>query len=308
MEVDGVRINCGRFEALALAIASQIRQDSGAKSPRPGHPADVLVTLVVPPHHIEEALTPEVRWVHVLGAGVDGFPSELLADRTLTCSRGASAGSIAEWVVASMLAFEKQFPDSWVSAPPLAWHTASLGGLRGKTLGLVGVGAIGSEVARLVGPFGMEILATRRSAAASAPRGVTIVSDLLKLAAAADHLILAAPATPETENLIDAQVLAAMKPGAHLVNVARGSLIDHDALRSALDIGPIVQATLDVVDPEPLPAGHWLYEHPGVRLSPHVSWSAPDTMTRTIDLFIENLTAWRSGQALKGRVKIASGY
>src|ERR1700733_4980129 len=151
MTVEGVRINCGRFEPVAEAIVSRIGEERVVRFPGSAGAADVLVTLLVPPHRIEEALTPEVRWVYVLGAGVDGFPLGLLGDRVLTCSRGASAGAIAEWVVASMLAFEKQFPDSWITGPPQAWHTASLGGLRGRTVGLVGVGAIGGEVARLVG-------------------------------------------------------------------------------------------------------------------------------------------------------------
>lgn len=308
MTVQGVRINCGRFEVVAEAIAGQLGEEPVTRFPDNGSPADVLVTLLVPPHRIEEALTPEVRWVHVLGAGVDGFPFELLGDRLLTCSRGASAGAIAEWVLSSMLAFEKQFPDSWITAPPATWHTASLGGLWGKTLGLVGVGAIGGEVARLARPFGMEVLATRRSPATPAPEGITIVPNLFELAAASDHLVLAAPATPATEKLVDARVLEAMKPGSHLVNVARAALLDQDALRDALATRTIARATLDVVDPEPLPAGHWLYGHPGVRLSPHVSWSAPSTMARTIGLFVENLGRWRSARPLEGRVGSTTGY
>ena len=92
-----------------------------------------------------------------------------------------------------------------------------------------------------------------------------------------------------------------MKPGAHVVNIARGSLVDQEALRRALDGGTVARATLDTVEPEPLPAGHWLYTHPAVRLTPHISWSSPDTMVRTVDLFVQNLGCHRAGRGAPGR-------
>jgi phosphoglycerate dehydrogenase-like enzyme len=99
-----------------------------------------------------------------------------------------------------------------------------------------------------------------------------------------------------------------MKPGAHLVNIARGALVDQDALLVALDGGHLAAASLDVVDPEPLPEGHPLYAHPKVRLSPHVSWSSPDTMIRTMQMFVDNLHRYRSGQPLLGMVDTDAGY
>ena len=99
-----------------------------------------------------------------------------------------------------------------------------------------------------------------------------------------------------------------MKPGVHLVNVARGALVDQDALRAALDDGRVAVASLDAVDPEPLPDGHWLYTHPRVRLSPHVSWSAPDALDELIDRFIDNLRRHRAGRPFAGIVDRAAGY
>jgi phosphoglycerate dehydrogenase-like enzyme len=99
-----------------------------------------------------------------------------------------------------------------------------------------------------------------------------------------------------------------VKPGAHLVNVSRGSLVDQDALRTALDDGRIARASLDTVDPEPLPAGHWLYEHPQVLLSPHLSWSMPGAFDLLLDTFIANLRHLQRGEALEGLVDFASGY
>jgi phosphoglycerate dehydrogenase-like enzyme len=99
-----------------------------------------------------------------------------------------------------------------------------------------------------------------------------------------------------------------MKSGVHLVNIARGTLVDQEALRVALEDGRVARASLDVVDPEPLPEGHWLYSHPRVRLSPHVSWSAPGTIERTIELFVDNLRRWREGRPLHGAVDPVAGY
>ena len=270
--------------------------------------AQVVVTLLDDPDNVRQLLVPSVAWTHVLGAGVDGFPFDALGDRVLTCSRGAAAVAIAEWVLAVMLAFEKSLPESWIDAPPARWNTASLGTLAGRTVGLVGLGAIGAEVARRVLAFDAKVAAVRRTRAPSSVAGVELVGDLHELLARADHVVIAAPATAGTHQLMDAQAFAALKPGAHLVNVARGSLVDQSALRGALHDGRVARASLDTVTPEPLPPGHWLYEHPGVRLSPHISWSAPSTMSRTLEIFVENLRRFRRGAALRGLVDPVAGY
>ena len=270
--------------------------------------AQVVVTLLDDPDNVRQLLVPSVAWTHVLGAGVDGFPFDALGDRVLTCSRGAAAVAIAEWVLAVMLAFEKSLPESWIDAPPARWNTASLGTLAGRTVGLVGLGAIGAEVARRVLAFDAKVAAVRRTRAPSSVAGVELVGDLHELLARADHVVIAAPATAGTHQLMDAQAFAALKPGAHLVNVARGSLVDQSALRGALHDGRVARASLDTVTPEPLPPGHWLYEHPAVRLSPHISWSAPSTMSRTLDIFVENLRRFRQGAPLCGLVDPVARY
>ena len=124
----------------------------------------------------------------------------------------------------------------------------------------------------------------------------------------ADHLVLAAPVTPATRHAVDADLLAQVKPGLHLVNVARGALVDHEALRTALDDGRVARASLDCVEPEPLPAGHWLYTHPRVRLSAHISWSAPEALEELILPFVENLRRYRAGEPLEGIVDLEQGY
>jgi phosphoglycerate dehydrogenase-like enzyme len=270
--------------------------------------SEILVALAYDAGGTERALVPSVRWIHLLGAGADGFPLEAVGERTLTCSRGASAPAIAEFVLAVMLAFEKQLPQSWITEPPQRRSLVRLGGLRGRTVGIVGLGAIGTEVARLTLAFDMRVLGLRRTAAPSPVPGVEMAAGLDELLARSDHVVVAAPATTATRHLIDAAAFDAIKPGAHLVNVARGALVDQDALLAALDSGRVATASLDVVDPEPLAEGHPLYSHPRVRLSPHISWSAPDTMQRTIALFAENLRRYRAGQPLQGVVDLIAGY
>ena len=279
---------------------------------KPGEPvpddADALVTLTDDPAGVVELLAPQIRWVHMLSTGVDGFPLAAAGDRLVTCSRGASGVAIAEWVLAVMLAFEKKLPDSWVTEPPPQWNVSSLGTLAGRTLGIVGLGAIGSEVARRALAFDMRVVALRRTDRPSPVPGVALAGSLHELLATADHVVLAAPATTATSRLFDEAAFEACKPGVHLVNVSRGALVDQDALLEALDRGVVARASLDVVDPEPLPAGHPLYDHAGVRLSPHVSWSAPSSMKRTFELFVANLGRYRAGQQLQGVVDPVAGY
>ncbi len=156
--------------------------------------------------------------------------------------------------------------------------------------------------------FGMHVKALRRTDAPSPIAGVEIAGSIEELVADADHVVLAAPATARTRHLLDAGVFAHVKPGVHIVNIARGALIDQDALRVALDDGRVALATLDTVDPEPLPAGHWMYEHPGVRLSAHVSWYTPALQRTAVEIFVENLGRFLRGDPLLYVVDPAEGY
>ncbi len=269
---------------------------------------EVLFTIPWNLPNLELVLGRGVRWIHTMGTGVDRFPLALVGDRTLTCSRGASAVPIAEWVLAQMLAVEKRLPDSWITSGPEHWHTAQLGGLAGRTLGLVGLGGIGAAVAERARPFEMRVVARRRRDVPSPVPGVEQVSSLETLLGMADHLVLTAPSTPETHHLLDAAAFERVKPGVHIVNIARGALIDQDALRVALDDGRVSIASLDAVDPEPLPEGHWMYSHPQVHLSPHISWSMPGASDLLVETFVENLRRYRAGEPLEGVVDVDAGY
>ena len=270
--------------------------------------AEILLTQPWDSPNLAEIMTRGVNWVHAFGTGIDRFPVQLLGGAILTCSRGASATAISEWVLAVMLAAEKRLPESWIDAPPSRWSMASLGSLSGKKLGLIGFGEIAQAIARRALPFDMRITALRRTDKKSPVEGVAIAESLDALLVDADHVVVTAPLTAATHHLLDAQAFARMKPGVHLVNISRGGLVDHNALRDALGDDGVALASLDCVEPEPLPQAHWLYAHPRVRLSPHISWNTPAAFDDLIEPFVENLARYRRGEELAYRVDPTEGY
>jgi phosphoglycerate dehydrogenase-like enzyme len=292
-------------EAMRAVVPDVEVIDATGDPPSPDLQADVLFGGWGQ-HTLEYAQ--RVEWVHLAGTGIDSFPRELFDGRTVTNARGASAVPISEFVLAAILAFEKHLPETWIHEPPEHWNFAPLGWLYGRTLGLVGLGGIGVAVAERALPFGMQVRALRRRPEPSPLAGVEVVGSLDELLPDADHVVLAAPATPRTRHLLNAETLQLVKPGVHVVNIARGALVDQDALRAALDDGRVAMATLDTVEPEPLPEGHWLYSHPKVRLSAHVSWASPSGMARTLEIFVENLRRYAAGEPVQHVVDADEGY
>lgn len=255
-----------------------------------------------------------LQWVHLASAGIDYFPPWLLKVPQLTCSRGVAAAPIAEYVLAALLDHQKSWSGLGVSSAA-EWRQTfervsarPLGLLQGQTLGLAGYGAIGQAIAQRAKSFGMQVTAWRRSAAGPNEDGVRMAPSLAELLARSDHVVLALPLTPQTRHLINAQTLAHARPGLHLVNIARGALVDQPALLQALSDGRLSRATLDVTDPEPLPDGHGFYRHPRVRLTPHISWSAGEAAALTAGKFVDNLARFVAGQPLQDRVDLSRGY
>jgi phosphoglycerate dehydrogenase-like enzyme len=273
-----------------------------------GIEGEILLTYTWGAPNLADVFERGIRWVHAYGTGVDTFPFDLLGDRPLTCSRGASATVISEWVIAALLAFEKQLPESWIEAPVENWNSANLGSLQDRKLALIGFGGIAQAIARRALPFGMRVEALRRTEAKSPVEGVRIVSSKQELLSDADHVVVAAPETPLTTRFINDAAFGWMKPGVHIVNIARGGLVDQDALKRALDSGRIARATLDCVTPEPLPENHWMYTHPRIRLSPHISWSAPQSHLGLVDTFVENVGHYLRGEQLESLVDPDQGY
>jgi len=249
-----------------------------------------------------DAMAAGVRWVQMAGTGIDGLLPEVRAAALLTSARGASAVAISEYVVATMGAFARNLPQNWLREAPENWNYQPATTLAGATLSLLGFGGIAQRVARIALAMDMVVVALRRRAVPSPINGVEMVHSLSDLVSVADHLVLAAPATRLTRHVINAETFALMRPGVHLVNIARGTLVDHDALRRALEDRTVARASLDVTDPEPLPAGHWLFDHPRVFLTPHASWVGPPFLERATDIFCDNLKRYLTGEALQGVV------
>ena len=233
-----------------------------------------------------------VQLVQLASSGIDGYPDWLFEAPQVASAAGTGAGPIAEYVLTVMLMHEKRLPamrvrdgEAWVAQDAMVANP--LGSLDGRTVGLIGIGAIGGRVAALAQAFGARVVAARRSAGAG-PEGVEI-APFETVLARADHLVIAAPLSPQTAGLLDAAAFARVKRGVHLVNIARGGIVDTAALIDALASGQVGAASLDVTDPEPLPAGHPLWTAPNVRITPHIAWSSAGTPRRIFELFAENV-------------------
>ncbi|HEX5658999.1 MAG TPA: NAD(P)-dependent oxidoreductase [Polyangiales bacterium] len=188
-----------------------------------------------------------------------------------------------------------------------AWKYAPLGRVRGSTVGIIGLGAIGTEVAKLALALGARVTAVRRRQLGALP-GVELLPKLSDVVASADHLVLAVPSTDSTRGLIDAAVLRHAKPHQHLINIARGAVLDQEALLEALDAGRLGYATLDVTDPEPLPEAHALWTHPRVRLTPHVSSNYLAVRHVLHEKVLSNYDRFLRGEPLQDVVDPAEGY
>ena len=258
------------------------------------------------------AAGPCLQWIQMASAGVEHalFPELVERPITVTNAAGVYAIPIAEHVLGMMLAMARGLPDLTLRQARREWKGFRGEELHGATVLVVGLGGIGREVARRCRPFGMGVIATRTqpyNSDADADR-VFAASDLTAVLPQADWVVLCAPATPTSEQLIGAEQLAAMKPSARLVNIARGALVDENALIAALREGRIAGAALDVFEDEPLPEASPLWDMPNVFISPHTSGSSPRGLERTLDLFTDNLRRYLSGAPLQNVVDKHRGY
>jgi phosphoglycerate dehydrogenase-like enzyme len=246
------------------------------------------------------------KLVQIASAGLDDYPEWLFEAPIVASASGTNSIPIAEFTLALMLAHAKRLAEVTVT-PANRWLDRNtllnqpLGSLHGRTLGLLGLGSIAMQVVQFAKAFDMKIIATRQSDKPSPDPAVTLVP-LADLAARADHLVIAAPIDDGTRGLVGADFLGAMKSQAHIINIARGAIIDDAALKAELDKDRL-WASLDVTDPEPLPDGHWMIEHPRVRITPHLSWSCPETSQRVFGRLIENIRRMQAGEPLLGLVK-----
>ncbi len=276
-------------------------------------PADVRVLLAAPHGDFRDAVEPPAGWpfglqfVQLVTSGLDYFPRWLFDSLPVASARGSTAETIAEFALAAIFAAAKQLPQVWIEAAE-HWQQRPLAAVAGSTLGLFGFGSIAQSLAPKAQALGMQVLALRQSTRPFEVPGVQAVADLQELFARADHLVLAVPLTAQTRHIIDARVLASAKPGLHLINIARGALIQQAPLLAALDSGAVALASLDVADPEPLPAGHAFYRHPRVRLSPHTSANSPQVYLNIAQLLVRNIQRFDQGLELENRVEVGRGY
>ena len=253
-----------------------------------------------------------LEWIHVAAAGVDTLLFDELAtsDVVVTNARGVFDRPIAEFVLASILAQLKQLHLSRDLQRDRVWRhreTETLGTQRAL---VVGTGAIGREIGRVLRSLGVQVRGAGRTARANDPDFDEVVESqrLADHVGWADHVVVVAPLTDQTRGLVDATVLAAMRPGAHLVNVGRGPIVDEVALLASLDSGHLGAASLDVFSTEPLPADSPLWAHPSVVISPHMSgdfvgWR--DTLARQ---FVDNAERWLAGLPLVNVVDKRLGF
>jgi phosphoglycerate dehydrogenase-like enzyme len=258
--------------------------------------ADALVWLDSNPKSFPDALPDGVRWVQLPSAGVETWLDRVDGSRAWTSAAGAYGLPVAEHALALMLAGARRLADC---ARASTWTAPPAAPLDGATVAIVGAGGIGRALMRLLEPLDVRVIAVTRRG-----REGTLPADRLGEALPdAHHVVVAAPATADTRHVIGAAELEAMRADAWLVNIARGSLIDTDALVAALARGAIAGAALDVTDPEPLPAGHPLWRQPGLLISPHVGGASSAFFPRADRLMAAQLARFAAGQPLENVVK-----
>jgi phosphoglycerate dehydrogenase-like enzyme len=267
-------------------------------------------------------LAPHLHWLQCSGAGVDGLlPTGVLdADSgvIVTTATGVHATTISEYVFGSILMFNRNWQemvrlqDHHVWPLSASWYNLGARELVDQTVGIIGLGHIGRRVAQLARAFGMHVLATRRTVS-NGEKDPDVdqlypMEQLQELLRLSDYVVLAVPLTQETEKLMGEAELRVMPRNAYLVNVARGRVVDEEALIRALQERWIAGAGLDVTEEEPLPANSPLYSMPNVILTPHISGLSAHYDKRLTALFAENLQRYRSGQPLRNRYDPGRGY
>jgi len=293
------------------------------------HPhTEVLYSLHLPAESL--SLARHLRWLQLHSAGADHLLDHPIMQSGLfvTTTSGIHATPIAEYVLASILAHRWQVA-RWTRCqrghewPSGRWSVFARTELRGSTVGIVGYGSIGREVARLANAFGMRVLATARSGRSldrgyilpgtgdrdgAIPEHLFSPAELHEMLAQCDYVVLALPLTPTTTHLIGEAELQAMRPGAYLVNIARGPIVDEAALAQAMREGRIAGAGLDVFEVEPLPPDSPLWDMDNVLISPHIAGHSPLYNERAATLFAENLRRYLAGEPLLNLVDKRAGY
>ena len=252
-----------------------------------------------------------LRWAQALTAGVEGWLAlpDLPSDLTLTCARGTHRESMPENILGSLFYLTKPYAAAVADQKQSKWTRRVATPLTGQTLGILGLGAVGQDVARLATALGMKVIGTKRN-----PTPLPGLAEVLppeqtnEVLAQSDFVVLLLPATPQTENFINAERLSHMKPTAWLLNFGRGQLIDDTALIAAAGAKKIGGAILDVFRQEPLPATHPFWTSEGIIVLPHIGGGHPKRDAVVARLFVDNLGRFLDGKPLREVVDRAAGY
>jgi phosphoglycerate dehydrogenase-like enzyme len=257
-----------------------------------------------------------LKWLHSTAAGADMlmFPEMVESDVALTGEKGLVGPHLADHAFALLLALTRQMkraileaPKSWPSRAPMRKVMVEL---QGMTMGIVGLGGTGRSVAERAVAFGMECIAVDNEDVAPSPHVRTLwgMERFHEMLARCDVVTVCCPLTKETRGLFDDAAFDAMKPGAYIVNVTRGPIIDLDAITKAVQSGKLGGAGLDVHPVEPLPEDHVLWTMPNVVITPHTAGASQYRARRNVGRFIANLRHWRNGEALEGEIDKQKGY
>ncbi|UFU07516.1 D-2-hydroxyacid dehydrogenase [Ruania halotolerans] len=298
------------LEELAARVPLRFTDEAHLAEELPG--AEVLYL-----HHFLSRALPRawpaadaLRWVHVAAAGVDPvlFDDLVSSEVAVTNSRGVFDDAIAEYVLGQIIAEAKDFRSCWADQDRRTWRHRESARVAGSTALVVGTGAIGRAIARLLRAVGMQVSGAGRRVITDDPDFGTVTDDLNGALGHADWVVAVAPLTPTTRGMFDAAAFGAMRSDARLINVGRGELVRTEDLVHALTRGDIAGAVLDVTDPEPLPAEHPLWTMAGVTVTAHQSGDVQGWREELDRLFAENLTRWRDGRDLHNVVDTQLGY
>lgn len=273
--------------------------------------ADVELLLALRPPRAHWSRARALRFIQVPGAGLDSLlPAPDLSERVrIANARGVHDPEMSEFVLASILALVKHIPRALDQQRRREWRPFASRSLAGGTVGILGLGAIGSALARRCKALGMRVVGTRRHPAPLPDVDAVYAADeTRRVLAESDVVVVALPLTDETRGSIDARAIAAMKPRAWLVNVGRGGIVDEIAVVRALERGALAGAAFDVFVDEPLPPESPLWDAPNLLVTPHVAGLFPDYLKRVGALFVENIRRCEAGQPLLNEVDRSRGY
>jgi phosphoglycerate dehydrogenase-like enzyme len=273
--------------------------------------ADCVWLLIGRPPRMDWSGATSLRLLQVAGSGVDPlFPANGLPERVwIANTRGVQADAVRDHAVALLLALARRIPGAVTRQLGREWTREPVAPLAGKTLAVLGLGAVGSRVVASAASFGLRVRALRRTEKpASSVDNVSTRDGLLEVLHGADFVVVCLPLTQSTRRLVDAAALSVLAPGACLVDVSRGGVVDHGAVEAALRAGRLGAAALDVFDDEPLPKDSTLWTCPRLLVTPHVAGFTPDYLDRTVEVFLENIARIRRGEPPLGAVSRADEY